>query len=160
MKKLNLLFITMFFFGFAQLSFSQYLTGFNPKLTEVQNAGLVVEFRATADSLENITSRLFSVTNYDGGAWSSYPIYYTKSTVSAAGKPFTTVTIEGSNDNENWVVIDTVGGASDSLETLASGSIDLGGKKFLYYRQRTKGESGNRRDTVVKTTYYFYNRKK
>jgi uncharacterized protein (UPF0333 family) len=74
-------------------------------------------------------------------------------------KPFSTTMIQGSNDKSNWVTIDTVGAAKDSVETLMQGSLDLNSKKFLYYREYTKGEAGNRSDTVVETTYYFYRKK-
>lgn len=114
-----------------------------------------VTFDAPVDSLSLVTSDWFTVGPYISHSLVTYPVSYTKIQSSTLNKPFVTVIVEGSNDQENVLAVDTVGTVSDSLETLYSGTTDFNNKKFWYYRVKYKGEAGNRPDCIVKTDLLF-----
>lgn len=81
---------------------------------------------------------------------STVAIYFSK-LMTSAGTPKVTTIIQGSDDNVNWAAIDTVGGVSDSLKTVTTGTIDLNSARYWFYRFQFKGETGNRRDVTNKT---------
>lgn len=120
-----------------------------------------VTFDSDVDSLDTVTSDWFTLPGYIAYSSYDYPVHFTKIQTSTAGKPYVTATLEGSNDQVNIVVVDTIGTIVDSLETLYSSTINLNNKKLWYFRVKHKGESvptsdqKNRSDTVVKTDLLF-----
>lgn len=121
---------------------------------------VLITMEANVDSLSTVTSKWFSIPEYLTHSLYTYPVNYTKMQNSVSGKPYITVTVEGSNDQVNVAVIDTIGGVQDSLETLYSGNTNFNNKKFWYYRIKFKGESKsgslkNRKDATLRTDLLF-----
>jgi hypothetical protein len=116
---------------------------------------LAADVDSTGLTASTVTSEWFPVQNYIGNNFNTYPVSYTKLIKSAAGHPHVTTTIEGSNDQENVAIVDSVGGVSDSVETLQSGTLNLNNKKYWYYRIKHKGEAGNRADVTSKVDLLF-----
>lgn len=128
--------------------------------TETIDNTIKISFSSPVDSLNTVRSNWFAVPEYLSHSLSTYPVNYTKIQNSASAKPYITVMIEGSNDQVNVAVVDTIGGSLDSLETLYSGTANLNEKKFWYYRIVYKGESKsatlkNRKDATLRTDLLF-----
>jgi len=118
-----------------------------------------VKYTTSVDSLATMTSNWFSVADYLPGSLITYPAYYTKIQSSVLRVPVITVTLEGSNDQTNYVVVDTIGTVGDSLETIYSGNINLNNQKFWFYRIKAVGVGAhpfdNARDAVLRTDLIF-----
>jgi hypothetical protein len=150
-------------FSLALLLISFLLVTLTPAQTlelEKGNGGsLFVTFSADVDSNATVASDPFTIDEFDGASFTTYPINYTKIQSSVSDKPHITATIEGSNDLANWVVIDTVGTPGDSLETLYKGTLTLNdtsyNNKFHYYRVKYVGLDTNRDDATCRTDYVF-----
>lgn len=116
---------------------------------------VLLSFSTNVDSLTTVTSKWFSIADLLSHSLYTYPISYTKIQSSVLDKPHITTTIEGSNDQVNVAVVDTIGTVGDSLETLYSGTIDLNNKKFWYYRIKHTGTGtgvfANKRDAIIRT---------
>ena len=120
---------------------------------------LRVKYTADVDSLTTTTSDWFSIADYLGLSLITYPVNYSKIQSSADGKPHITVTVEGSNDQTNVVIVDTVGTVGDSLETIYSGNTNFNNKKFWYYRLKYTGTGtgafANKSDATLRTDLVF-----
>lgn len=120
---------------------------------------LRVKYTADVDSLTTTYSDWFSIADYLGLSLYTYPVNYSKIQSSAAGKPHITVTVEGSNDQTNVVIVDTVGTVGDSLETIYSGNTNFNNKKFWYYRLKYTGTGtgafANKSDATLRTDLVF-----
>lgn len=118
-----------------------------------------VKYTADVDSLTTTYSDWFSIADYLGLSLITYPVNYSKIQSSAAGKPHITVTVEGSNDQTNVVIVDTVGTVGDSLETIYSGNTNFNNKKFWYYRLKYTGTGtgafANKSDATLRTDLVF-----
>lgn len=128
------------------------------EIEKIDNA-VIVTFDADVDSLTTVTSDWFAIPEFLSHSLYTYPPNYTKIQSSAAGKPHITVTIEGSNDQTNVVIVDTVGTVGDSLETIYSGSTNFNNKKFWYYRYKYTGTGtgvfANKSDATLRTDLVF-----
>lgn len=118
-----------------------------------------VKYTADVDSLTTTYSDWFSIADYLSHSLITYPVNYSKIQSSAAGKPHITVTVEGSNDQTNVVIVDTVGTVGDSLETIYSGNTNFNNKKFWYYRLKYTGTGtgafANKSDATLRTDLVF-----
>lgn len=130
---------------------------------DVEKSGkaTLITFDSICDSTTAVTtSNWFSLGDVLSHSLITYPIYYTKIQSSADGKPHVTVTVEGSNDLSNVVIVDTVGTVGDSLETIYNGNTNFNNKKFWYYRLKYTGTGSgaykNRADTILRTDLVFY----
>lgn len=110
---------------------------------------LSVDVDSTGLTASTVTSQWFSASKYLGNSFYTYPVQYTKLVKSTKGKPRITTTIEGSNDQTNVAVVDTMGILADSIETYQSGTLNLNNKKYWYYRIKHTGTSGNRADATA-----------
>lgn len=128
----------------------------NTPTEKFDGSSLMLTMSSPVDSLSTVNGEWINISKFDGDNFYTYSPSYGKLLTSAKGTPKVTVTIEGSFDQTNVSVIDTVGGPSDSLETFAASKTDLNNRKFPYIRFKFKGEARNRRDTIVKTVLYFY----
>lgn len=121
--------------------------------------GEILRFTCALDSVDQDTSRNFSLGKYDGARWTTAPIWLQRKISSAAGKPYVTVFLDGSFDASNWFACDTLMTA-DSLETAGLIQINLTNYKFPWYRIRSNGiQYGggvNRSDTILDMIWYLY----
>lgn len=121
--------------------------------------GVVWAFEVEVDSLENYTSKAFSLSPYDADDFSEYhPLHFGKVASSADGTPRVFVYIQGTYGDGNWFTVDTVA-VADSVETYNTGTLDLNAKKCAAYRVVFDGITGytdNRLDTVYKLSLYAY----
>ncbi len=143
---------------FASVSFAQvkvYTDG-----DSRNNAESFYVSSVAVDTNATVYSKWFSAQSYLGNSFYTYPVTYDKIQTSTLGKPYITVTLQGSNDLSNIVTIDTIGTVSDSLETLYTGTTDLNNKKFLFYRLKFVGEEGNRSDAVINRLDLLFTRPK
>lgn len=116
---------------------------------------LLVSLNYPVDSVTTVTSKWFGVKSYLVNSFNDYPIQYARKLNSVKGLPKVTTTIEGSNDQTNVAIVDTLGGVSDSIETYTSGTLNLNNKKFWYYRIKQTGQSGNRADVTARVDLLF-----
>lgn len=98
------------------------------------------------DSLNTYYTRAFSFGGFDGESFYTYPVFYAKLTYSAKGTPKVTAHVQGWMGDAGWITIDTIATA-DSVETAASGYLDLNNKHYPQYRLKVFGATSNRRDT-------------
>lgn len=128
-----------------------------------ENSALIT-FQSDVDSAETVTSDWFSVKDIIPYSLYTYPVNYTKIQSSTLRVPKITVTIEGSNDQTNVVIVDTIGTVGDSLETLYNGNVNFNDKKFMYYRYKYTATGthpfDNATDAVLRTDLLFTGPKK
>lgn len=148
-----------YFFILAALFLMPIFTPAQTLDIERNDNAVKISFDADVDSLTTVTSDWFAIPEYLSHSLITYPPNYTKIQSSADGKPHITVTLEGSNDQTNVVIVDTVGTVGDSLETIYSGNTNLNNKKFWYYRYKYTGTGtgafANKSDATLRTDLVF-----
>lgn len=148
-----------YFFVLAMLFIFQPFAPAQTLEIDKNDNAVMVSFDAEVDSIITVTSDWFAIPEYLSHSLITYPPNYTKIQSSTAGKPHITVTLEGSNDQTNVVIVDTVGTVGDSLETIYSGNTNLNNKKFWYYRYKYVGTGtgafANKSDATLKSQLVF-----
>ena len=132
------------------------VTGF-----EGEKQGSMLTFTCSVDSVDTLTSSTFSLAKYDGykELYSSQEVSietpYAYIATSAAGSPKITCYIQGSYDESNWFVVDTL--CTDlTSETLAKSTAQLFRYHVPYYRAIVYGIALCRSDAVFDFRFYFY----
>lgn len=126
------------------------------KREHVPAQGEVITFACSVDSIDTLTSRTFSMTEFDGMADSTFsevPMAYKVS--SSAGTPKVTVYIQGSYDDENYFSIDTIA-TDQTAETLQKGFVDVFKYIVPYHQVVIEGIETSRADTEFKMWLYPY----
>jgi len=152
MKKLCLVLMTLMLLCTLSFASGAWIT--NAVFANVAD-GKTLTFACTVDSIDTLTSNVFSLGKYNDLSWSTYPIPYQLYNVSAAGQPMLTAYVQGSNDNINWFVVDTLF-STDSLETVRYKTADFNNYKAVLYKLIIYGVTGCGSDTVVDMIFYFY----
>ena len=125
-----------------------------------QNDALLIEHPLTSIvSTDTVYSIWFGLNDYNKAIGVSTLGNYTKILTSASSKPRITTLIQGSNDQTNVFVLDTLGIVADSIETAQKGTFDLNeinnSNRFQYYRFVQIGESSNPADAKIKQELYI-----
>jgi hypothetical protein len=147
-------------FAVSSVATSQFVTGYNPRLTAMDGNGVTLAYQVTVDSLQADTTKAFQIGLYDDNLFAAYPIMVGYKTTSTWGKPHVLITIQGGFGDGVWTTIDTVV-TNDSLETYAQTTLDLNSKVYPYYRLIFTGKTNadlinNRSDSYSICTLYFY----
>jgi len=126
---------------------------------EYNEDAVKVSFTSAVDSAGTVYSDWFSIPDYLSYSFYDYPVNYTKIQSSVLRVPVITVTVEGSNDQTNIVITDTIGTVGDSLETYYNGNTNFNNKKFWYYRLKYVGVGthpfDNATDATLRTDLVF-----
>ena len=134
----------------------------NAKEVKLVN-GSFFSFYTVTDSVENDTSKTFTLDKYDIDSLNGYALKYWLKHSSTAGVSAMKIYLEGAFTTAktgNWFSVLTVLGASavDSGETAIYGTTYLNGLKFPYYRIVFDGQPGNRSDCINQLGLYAYKR--
>jgi hypothetical protein len=151
MKRLSIFLITALMLvssiAMGQVSLEKQIFG---------NRSYFTQFPSTLiDSVTNVYSEVFTLNGWDQGLSSSNPVHWTRILTSTKGKPRITVIVQGSNDETNWLSVDTLSVKNDSTETFGYGTMSFNTYKYAYYRFKVQGDSGNRTDTYAKFEIYL-----
>lgn len=118
------------------------------------SAGRVVEVTGDVDSLDNISTKAFSLGKNILTDWSANPVRVGYLIASESGTPKVRCILQGSYDDTNFFNVDTL--FADSSETFMNTTANLNGGKYPLYRVYLTGYTGNRADTNVKLWIYAY----
>lgn len=114
-----------------------------------------VYFECTVDTLDTLESNQFTITEFNDADWSTNGVQYLRNMTSPILKPRVTVEILGTNDNQDWAVVDTLF-KDDSLQTVDYMESDLNNTKAHQYKMRIINEDTGPSGTDVKIIFYFY----
>jgi len=117
----------------------------------------LITFTTSVDSVDTLVSSDFTLTLYDDGGFSSYPVKCWSKATSTLGSPKLTAYVQGSWDQSTYTNIDTIFSASTS-ETAALVDLDMNGALYPYYRIYLLGVALNRSDTELTIKWLLYHR--
>lgn len=128
-----------------------------------ENQGRMIVFTCTVDSVDTLISSTFSLAKYDGAYYTTdasgnaifQDVPYAYIATSALGSPKLTTYIQGSYDQSNWFVVDTLC-TNLTSESLTTGTAQLFRYHIPYYRAVVYGVALNRSDTIFDFRFYCY----
>ncbi|GEM_PF-2500448 len=140
----------------------------NAQEIRLDRSGRVFAFQTTVDSVENDTSKTFSLDGFYIDSTARFGVGYTYKQTSSAGTAACKVYLQGSMGDSNWTAVQTIFGATavdSTLETLQSGNLFLYTNNpagtiplYAYYRIIFDGQPGNRSDNVVRLRLHPWKR--
>lgn len=128
-----------------------------------ENQGRMIVFTCAVDSVDTLISSTFSLAKYDGSYYTTdtsgnaifQEVPYAYIATSALGSPKLTTYIQGSYDQSNWFVVDTL--CTDlTSESLTKGTAQLFRYHIPFYRAVVYGVELNRSDTIFDFRFYCY----
>lgn len=121
--------------------------------------GRAYTFSTQTDSIENDTSRVWSLEKYldykTESDTNKLELPYGYKIVSATGGVKVTIKLQGSFDGVTWIDAKTIG-TDITNETATNGVIDIGLERFPYYRIVVDGVETNSPDTNVEFWLFPY----
>lgn len=160
MKKL--VSVLMLMCAVAMVSLAQITT--NMTFKQVNTGGYWTLALTIEDSGTVYNSNAFSLGDYDGESFATYPLAVQRTLSSVSNVSYVNILIQASmtgGSSDTWTTVDTVA-IQDSVETTTYSTHDLNSKKYPYYRFRFVGtENGattNHDDATFTLYAYAYRR--
>ena len=152
MKRTQIFLIAVMLLSLCSISFGQV----SMEKNIFGNRSFYATFPNTLiDSTATVYSEVFTLNGWDQGISATVPVYWTRLLASAKGKPRILIVLQGTNDETNYLAVDTLSVNADSTETYGTGSMSLNSYRFAKYRFKITGTAGNRTDTYAKFEIYI-----
>lgn len=148
MKKLAVVLMALLV---VQVASAQFASPWNP---DVMGSGQL-RFIGTIDTTATIYSRQFTLRDYDGESFVTYPLSVGYS-FSNADTCKITVYIQGSYDGNNWKNVDTLMSADTTRNVWTFASKTLNNKKLPVYRLMALGAAGSKGIATLTVIVYPY----